>query len=75
MTRGYRSEQVDETVSLQGVYVKHATEKALLCVINGAEHWIPKSQIDDASEVFDDLSNDEGTLVISQWLASQKGFD
>lgn len=38
--------------------------------------WIPESQIDDDSELH--LAEDvgtEGTLVISGWIASQKGID
>lgn len=62
----------DETVEFEDVHVKHATEKALLCVIDGDEHWIPKSQIHDDSDVFDDLQNDRGTLVVTRWIAEQK---
>ena len=50
-----------------------ATEAALLCEIDGVEHWIPQSQIDDDSEIF--AEGDEGILVVSQWLAEQKGLD
>ena len=38
------------------------------------EFWIPKSLIDDDSEVFDGDSNSEGELVIPQWLAEKKGM-
>lgn len=72
MPRGFKDE--DDTVSFADVYVKHATEKALLCVIDGNDHWIPRSQIHDDSEVFDDLNNDQGKLVITRWLAEQKGL-
>lgn len=34
--------------------------------------WIPKSQIDDDSEVWQ--KNQEGDLVISEWIAHQKGI-
>jgi hypothetical protein len=46
------------------------TEKAVLCVIDGAEHWIPKSQIDDSSEVYE--KGHEGKLVVTRCLAEQK---
>ncbi len=36
------------------------------------EEWIPKSQLHDNSEVRD--VGDEGTLVISTWLAEKKGL-
>ena len=45
--------------------------KALLCVIEeDVEAWIPKSQIDDDSDVREE--GDEGTLVIPLWLAEEK---
>lgn len=54
-------------------YCKRATAKALLCDIEGREHWIPKSQIIEAeSEV--NNQDDEGTLVMTQWIAEQKGL-
>lgn len=45
--------------------------KALLCKIEeDVEVWIPKSQIDDDSEVYEE--GHEGTLVIPLWLAEAK---
>jgi len=37
------------------------------------EDWIPKSQIDDDSEVF--ANGTEGDLIVSDWFANQKGWD
>jgi hypothetical protein len=54
------------------VRVIRATANALLVEIDGDEHWIPQSQIDDDSEVYAD--GHEGELVISEWLAQQKGL-
>jgi hypothetical protein len=48
--------------------------KALLVDIDGEKIWIPKSQIHDNSEVFDADEHDEGTLIITEWLAKQKGL-
>jgi hypothetical protein len=48
------------------------TEKALLCVINGEEVWIAKSQVHDDSEI--EGEGDEGTLAIPTWLAEEKGL-
>lgn len=58
-------------VFVEEVSCKRATDKAILCDIPelGAV-WIPQSQIDDDSEVY--KAGDEGTLVISQWIADQK---
>ncbi len=54
------------------VIVIAETEKALLCNIEGEEIWIPKSQILDESEVIE--KGDEGSLIITQWIASEKGL-
>lgn len=60
------------SVSIDDVVCKAATDKAILVVIEGEEYWIPQSQIDDDSEVW--KKDDEGTLVISDWIAEQKGI-
>ncbi len=36
------------------------------------DEWIPRSQIDDDSEVY--KKGDTGECVISDWLAEQKGL-
>jgi hypothetical protein len=61
-----------EKVWIDGVTAKKETDKALLVEIDGDEHWIPKSQIDDDSEVYQE--GDEGELVVSLWIAEQKGL-
>lgn len=61
---------MDETVEFENVTVKIETEKALLCIINDAEVWIPKSQIDDDSEVY--KKDTEGKLIVTEWIAKQK---
>lgn len=48
------------------------SEKAVLVRIEGEELWIPKSQIRDDSEVYQ--KDDEGFLVMSEWIAEQKGL-
>jgi hypothetical protein len=59
-----------EKVWIKDVVVIKRTDKAVLCLIEEDEVWIPQLQIDDDSEVWDE--GDEGTLVISQWIADQK---
>ena len=60
-------------VRVRNVTVKRATGKALLVETeDGDEHWIPQSQIDDDSDVYAD--GDVGDLVISEWIAKQKGL-
>jgi hypothetical protein len=48
--------------------------KALLVDIDGEKIWIPKSQIHDNSEVYDADEHSEGELVITEWIAKQKGL-
>ena len=49
-----------------------ATGAAVRVTIDGKSCWIPQSQIDDDSEVY--RANDHGKLVISEWIAIQKGL-
>lgn len=62
-----------DPVSIDNVECTRETAAAILCAIDGRQHWIPKSQIDEESEV--NGEGDEGTLVISRWLAEQKELD
>lgn len=54
-----------ETVEISYEALKHITKAAGLLVIDGEEHWIPKSMIEDA---------DEERIWISQWFAEQGGI-
>jgi len=57
------------------VTVLHATDAALKVDYEGEEMWIPFSQIDDDSSIFAATHVGEvGELVISEWLAKQKGL-
>lgn len=59
-----------DKATFDDVEVVQETEAALLCRIDGKDVWIPKSQIDDDSEVYE--KGTEGELVVSQWIAEQK---
>jgi len=48
------------------------SEKALLVEMDGEEEWIPKDHIHDDSECY--KKGTTGTLVVSQWLAQQRGW-
>lgn len=61
-----------DLVTIEDVEAIAETEGAILCDIDGDEIWIPKSQIDESSEVSDD--QDVGTLVVSRWIAEKKGL-
>jgi len=52
--------------------VEAETDKALLCNFGDKKEWIPLSQVDDDSEVYQ--TGDEGVLIISEWIATQKGL-
>ena len=60
------------SVRIDDVVCTHATEKAILVEIDGDDHWIPQSQIDEDSEVW--RKGDEGTLIISDWIAQQRAL-
>jgi hypothetical protein len=59
-------------VRVDDVLCKASTTKAALMIIDDDEYWIPQSQIDDDSEVW--KKDDFGTLVITDWIAQQKGI-
>ena len=49
------------------------TDKAILVEDEfGEEHWVPKSCIEDDSDVQAD--GDEGELVVKQWYAEKTGW-
>ena len=60
------------TVEFEDSECIQETDAALLVSIDGEEHWIPKSQITDDSEVW--KQGDVGTLVITEWIAQEKGL-
>ena len=50
------------------------TDKALLVRLeSGDERWIPKSLIDDDSEVYS-MKSREGTLILPLWWAEKEGI-
>lgn len=67
----------DESVVVTGV-VKAYTDKAVLLVVDGGEHWFPLSQMQgelDEDALWD--MKDEGTeyeFTVPQWLAAKKGI-
>ena len=59
-------------VSIEDVLCVRQTDKAILVVVDGAEEWVPQSQIDEDSEVWQE--GDEGTLIVSGWFAEKMGW-
>lgn len=58
--------------SIEGAKVEHETPSAILVVVDEEPIWFPKTQIDDESEVW--REGHEGTLIVSEWIAKQKGL-
>jgi hypothetical protein len=59
-------------VALEDVKVLKETDKALLVDLEGEPVWVPKSCVDDDSEVY--RLGDEGTLLVSEWWAIREGL-
>jgi hypothetical protein len=63
---------MSEPVRIEGAVCKAQTTRAILVEIDEHEIWIPQSQVHEDSEVYH--KGDQGTLVISEWIATQKGL-
>ena len=51
------------------------SEKAVLVSIEGEEMWIPFSQIKSDRDFWENAEKgDEGDLLISEWIAGEKGL-
>lgn len=61
----------DEWFHVDDVRCKGSTAKAVLAVLpDGREEWFPKSHVSSDSEVVEE--GDEGTLIVSEWIATEK---
>lgn len=60
-----------EKVTLENVTLGKETDKAILVTIEGADHWMPLSQVHEIHR-----SKDKGcdTIVVSAWIAKEKGL-
>jgi hypothetical protein len=54
------------------VCLRGSTKAILVSLPDGREEWIPLTQLDEASEVKND--SDSGMLVVTRWIAEQKGL-
>lgn len=62
-----------EPVSFEDVKIMAVTELAILFNVDGCGAWIPRSQILEGSNFGDDSEeDDEGELIIPEWLAIEK---
>jgi hypothetical protein len=64
----------DKDFCIDDAECTHRTDKALLIEADmfDGPTWVPVSQIRDSSEVLE--VGDGGTLIVSRWLAEQKGW-
>ena len=62
----------EQTVELEDVAVEAESDLALLCTIDDKKHWIPKSVVNEDSEVSSE--GDIGTIVIMRWFAVKEGL-
>lgn len=60
------------SASFEGVRAIRDTSAAVLVDVDGIEVWIPKSLIDEDSEVY--KADTDGELIIPEWLATEKGL-
>lgn len=64
----------DDCETFEGARCVGETPKAIKVRLdNGDEHWIPKSVIDDDSEVYQ--SDTDGKLIIKSWFCEQEGIE
>jgi len=65
--------RAEDWVEIDDVACKIETEKAILVVVSGEEHWLPKMALSDESEV--QGRGDKGILIIKEWLALERGIE
>lgn len=61
-----------EGVSLEDTICVGETTDAIECEIGGEKFWFPKSTVLENSEVHGE--GDEGTLLVMEWIATEKGL-
>lgn len=64
-------EWTDE-VQLEDVEVLNESAHALLIKLDGQTYWVPKNHVSDNSEVY--KVGHSGTMIVSAWIAEQKGW-
>jgi hypothetical protein len=60
-------DNLDDTLTFQFDRAKHATQAAVLVVVDGEDMWIPYSHIIEWYE-------DSNEMLVTNWIASQKGL-
>jgi hypothetical protein len=74
MTQIVGDKKKEELVEFFDCVVIHSTDKAVLIKMPEMPQpiWFPQSQIHANSEIW--KQGDEGTLVVTQWIAEKKGL-
>lgn len=74
----WKSEELSEEdmrgnkVTIQVTRIERETEKAFLVIVEEKKEWVPKSQIEEPGEYHE---GDQGIeMVVSEWIAGEKGF-
>lgn len=63
-------------VWLEECKIVRRTDKAILIKYDGAEYWIPDSQMDDPEAYRSFKDGEDGiTIGISEWIANEKGIE
>lgn len=72
MRRYRKDDDGHEPVRVAEVQCTKQTERAILCVIEGEDVWVPQSLVHDDSEVY--RQGDFGTLIVPKWFARKNGL-
>ena len=62
----------DEFVPIDIDEVRHVTDRAVLLVILGEEHWIPLSCLGEGEE--DELEHGPSEVLVAEWFAEREGL-
>lgn len=61
-----------DKASFDDAFCEDETEKALRVNVGGKSRWVPKSLVDDDSEVYE--KGQSGILVVAEWFAVKEGW-
>ena len=59
-------------IALDVELIKKITDKAMLVVVDGEEHWLPLSCCEEADDY--EEGDMDRTVCVAEWIARQKGL-
>jgi len=62
----------EEYICVEDASCEKETGAAILVEIDGESVWVPKSQIHEDSEVYEEDTS--GNLIVSKWWGKEKGL-